>query len=184
MSLSDDQRKQADTLQKDIDGRLAKLLTEEQQKQLKDARGGFGGLTPPGQIMTPFQQARLKLTDEQKKDMEALQKDADAGLAKLLDEEQQKRLKEMKDNFARAPGGFGAGAAKGPGGGFPGFGPPGGSSLFRAYRYAADYPGLKGRELAAGKTIEEIEREEAKAKGSKEKERKQEPRPDEDKDKE
>jgi hypothetical protein len=198
LNLTDDQRKQAEALQKDIDGRLAKLLTEEQQKQLKDARGGFGGLTPPGQITTPFQQARLKLSDDQKKDMEALQKDADAGIAKVLDEEQQKRFKEMKDNFARAPGGFGAGTAKGPGGaggapkgpggfggpggGFPGFGPPGGSSLFRAYRYAADYPGLKGRELAAGKTIEEIEREEAKAKETNAKERsKKDPRPDEDK---
>jgi hypothetical protein len=34
-------------------------------------------------------------------------------------------------------------------------GPPGGSSLFRAYRYAADYSGLAGKDLKPGKTIEE-----------------------------
>lgn len=36
-----------------------------------------------------------------------------------------------------------------------GFGPPGGGSLFRAYRYAKDHPGLAGKELKPGQTIEE-----------------------------
>jgi hypothetical protein len=58
------------------------------------------------------------------------------------------------------PGRFGPG---GPGG-FPGFGPPGGGALFRAYRYTAKYPGLAGKDLTAGKTIEEMERTEAKSK--------------------
>jgi hypothetical protein len=183
LNFTDEQRKGLEGLQKDVDGKLAALLTDEQKEQLKDARGGLGGLPQPGQIMTPFQQTRLKLTDEQKKQMESLQKDADDRLAKLLNEDQQKQFKETRENFARGPGGFGGGpgAGKGPGGagapkgpgGFAGFGPPGGASLFRVYRYAANYPGLAGKELAAGKTIEEIEREEeAKAKASKSKEAK------------
>jgi hypothetical protein len=60
-------------------------------------------------------------------------------------------------------GGFGPGGGRGgPGGpgGFPGFGPPGGGSLFRAYRYAPNYPGLVGKDLTPGKTLEELERPE------------------------
>jgi hypothetical protein len=44
-------------------------------------------------------------------------------------------------------------------GGFFGFGGGrGGSPVFRAYRYGADYPGLAGRTLAGSKTIEELEK--------------------------
>jgi Spy/CpxP family protein refolding chaperone len=75
--------------------------------------GGFGRMTP-GQIMPVFLQDQLKLTDAQKKDVEALQKDVDAKLEKLLTEEQRKTLKELKE---RGPG---AGFPGGPGGGFPG----------------------------------------------------------------
>ena len=49
------------------------------------------------------------------------------------------------------------------GGGPPAFlfaGPPGGASLFRAYRYGPDYPGLAGKDLKPGKTIEELEKKE------------------------
>jgi len=38
--------------------------------------------------------------------------------------------------------------------------PPGGSSLFRAYRYGVDYPGLAGKDLKPGKTIEELQAKE------------------------
>jgi hypothetical protein len=39
-------------------------------------------------------------------------------------------------------------------------GPPAGfgNAVFRAYRYAKDYPGLTGKDLTPGKTIEELER--------------------------
>ena len=59
------------------------------------------------------------------------------------------------------PGGFSS-AFDGPGGGsrgFRGFGRDfsGGSSIFRAYRYGADFAGLVGKNLTPGKTIEELE---------------------------
>lgn len=77
-------------------------------------KGGFG-MPAPGQIMPAFLQERLKLTDAQKKDLDALQKDVDAKLDKLLTEEQKKTLKEMRE---RGPG-------RGPGGpGGPGGNPP------------------------------------------------------------
>ncbi len=150
LKLTDDQQKQVDEIQKGIAEQLTKLLTDEQTKQLKEAKpgfgpGGFGTPPPPGQIMTPFLQARLKLTDQQKEQLQGLQKDTDTQLDKLLKEEQRKQLRGMR----RFAGGFGPG---GPGG----FGPSG-SSLFRAYRYGPDYPGLAGRTLTPGKTIEELE---------------------------
>jgi Spy/CpxP family protein refolding chaperone len=76
--------------------------------------GGRGGFGPPpiGQIMPVFVQEQLKLTDAQKKDLEAMQKDVDAKIEKLLTDEQKKALKELKD---RGPGGPGGGPGR-PGG--------------------------------------------------------------------
>ena len=70
--------------------------------------GGFRG-PPPGVIMPPPVQDTLQLTDAQKKELEALQKEIDAKLEKLMTDDQKKAFKELKD---RAPGGPG-----GPGGG-------------------------------------------------------------------
>ena len=43
-------------------------------------------------------------------------------------------------------------------------GPPGGASVFRAYKYAADHPGLAGRDLKPGQTVEESEKAKAETK--------------------
>lgn len=64
--------------------------------------GGFGG-PQPGQILPTFLQQALKLTDDQKKQLEALQTETDTKLNKILTEEQAKQLKEMR---TRGPGGF------------------------------------------------------------------------------
>ena len=86
--------------------------------------GGFGGPPQPGQILPPFLQDMLQLTADQKTKLEALQKDVDAKLAKILTDEQKKQLAEMRENMGRGgPGGRGFG---GPGGRGPGGGPPGG----------------------------------------------------------
>lgn len=83
--------------------------------------GGFGGfaMPKPGQIMTTNVQTTLKLTDEQKKQVDDLQKEVDAKLAKILTEEQQKQLKEMGERGGGGFGGFGGGGRR-PGGEFPG----------------------------------------------------------------
>jgi Spy/CpxP family protein refolding chaperone len=156
LKMSDEQKKELTAFQKEADDRLDKLLTEEQKKQFKEPQG-FAGLPQPGQFMAPATQARLKLTADQKQQLRDLQKRADGTLAKLLNEEQKKQFKEIGANFAR--GGFGPGGPPaGPGrGGPPGFSPPGGSPLFRAYRFAANYPGLVHKDLTPGKTIEELE---------------------------
>jgi Spy/CpxP family protein refolding chaperone len=83
--------------------------------------GGFGGFGGPaaGQILSPFVQDQLKLTDAQKKDLEAMQKDVDAKLDKILTEEQRAQLKQMKERRGRGPGGFGPGGPGGRGGNPP-----------------------------------------------------------------
>jgi Spy/CpxP family protein refolding chaperone len=88
-------------------------------------KGGFGGgfaMPQPGQIMPTFIAERLKLTDDQKKQVETLQKDVDEKLAKILTEDQQKQLKEMKDRAGR--GGFGRPGGAGGKGGDKGGNPP------------------------------------------------------------
>ena len=80
---------------------------------------GPGAFGPPplGQILPVFVQDQLKLTDAQKKELAAMQKDVDAKLEKLLTDDQKKAFKEMKERGPRpGPGGFPGG---GPPGGFP-----------------------------------------------------------------
>lgn len=99
--------------------------------------GGFQPFAPPkpGEILPGFVQDSLKLTDEQKKQLEKLQKEVEANLNKLLTAEQKKALEELQQGFGFGPGfgpggkGKGKGPGAGPGqlppGGMPG-GPPGG----------------------------------------------------------
>jgi hypothetical protein len=163
LKLTDQQKKELAALQKDVDDRMDKVLQEAQKKQLKKSFAPFGGGPPqrvpigtaartgssqPGKILSPPQQETLKLSPEQKKKLEEIQKEVDAKLDKLLTDDQKSQLRAMQ----QGPGGGGPG---GPGGGPGRGGPPGGTPLFRAYRYAANYPGFSGKDLKPGKTLEE-----------------------------
>ncbi len=130
--------KKLQALQKEAMDNTLKLLNDDQKAALKDLKGepfelarggfgpggpggpggfgpsgpggpgGFGGPPQPGQIMPPFLADRLKLTDEQKKKLDELQKDVDSKLEKILTDEQKKQLKEMREAFGRGgPGGRG-----------------------------------------------------------------------------
>jgi len=87
---------------------------------------------------------------------------ARAKVDELLKDEQKKQLKEIEDRMKAFVGGmpgFGPGGPTGRGrpGGPGGFGGMGGSATFRAYRYGPDYPGLAGKDMTPGKTIEELD---------------------------
>jgi Arylsulfotransferase (ASST) len=184
LGLSADQKKQVSALQKTVDETLESVLTADQKKNLRERTapgpGGMGAMTPPGQIIATTAQITLKPTPEQKTRLSALQKEVDSGLEKTLTGDQKETLKELRADFARGgPGGGppGGGPRGGPGGGPggpppggppggpagggpPAFlftGPPGGASLFRAYRYGPDYAGLSGKDLKPGKTVEEMQ---------------------------
>jgi hypothetical protein len=85
--------------------------------------GGFGpggpgkfGPPQPGQVLPSFVKKNLDLTADQMKQLDALQKEVDAQLDKILTPDQKKQLKALQKG---GPGGFGP--PGGPGGG----GPPG-----------------------------------------------------------
>src|SRR5204863_1177306 len=68
--------------------------------------GGFGGPPQPGQVLPAFVQEQLNLTAEQKKQVEAIQKEVESKLGKILTDEQKKQLKEMGPGGGRGrPGG-------------------------------------------------------------------------------
>jgi hypothetical protein len=171
LDLSPGQKQEIDAFQKTVDQTLDKLLTDEQKKILRERSGpgpgGFGGMPAPGQILAVSTQITLKPTPEQRAKLADLQKQADAKLDKVLTDAQKKQLKEIRAEFLRGgsggPGGGppgGPGNPGGPGGGPPAAlfaGPPGGAGVFRAYRYGPDYPGLAGKDLEPGKTVEELQ---------------------------
>jgi hypothetical protein len=106
LGISTGQRLQLDSLQKDINARLDRLFTADQKKGLAEGgrNPGAGPLARPGQVLPVPEQARLKLTDEQKKDLVALQTVVDEQFEKVLTPAQRNQLKS-----AFAPGGPPAG---------------------------------------------------------------------------
>ena len=62
-------------------------------------------------------QQRLNLTPEQKSQVEALQKEVDARLAKILNDDQKTQLKEMRERGPGGPGGPRGGGPPPPPGG-------------------------------------------------------------------
>jgi Arylsulfotransferase (ASST) len=168
LKLTDDQKKDVVALQKAVDGRFDNVLTEAQKKQLKsvfaalgpipvNAGAGNAGGPQPGKILSAAQQDTLKLSSEQRKRMGEIQKEVDSKLETLLTEDQKKQLQAMrldpKGGKVAVPAG-------------PGPGPSGGTPLFRAYRYAIDYPGFAGKKLMPGKPLEELQPKEVEKKVS------------------
>ncbi|HEV3445299.1 MAG TPA: aryl-sulfate sulfotransferase [Gemmataceae bacterium] len=169
LKLTDDQKKDLVALQKAVDTRFDKVLTEAQRKQIKSVfspsapgQGNPPAVNPsgpqPGRILSLAQQDTLKLSPEQRKRMEEIQKEIDAKLETLLTEEQKRQLQAMRQGPA---------AGRAAGQPAPGRVPPGGTPLFRAYRYAIDYPGFAGKTLTPGKPLDQPQELEKKVAESK-----------------
>jgi hypothetical protein len=139
LELTPEQRKALNALDRDMAVQLDKVLTDAQKKQ---AAAASGGTAPPNQLVPASMRTRLELTAAQERQLAALQKEAEGKLDQILDEEQRKRFKGIRDK--------GEGPARPP---MPA-GPPGGGGIFRATRYPADYGGLRDRELKPSETIE------------------------------
>jgi Arylsulfotransferase (ASST) len=153
LEIKEEQTKALDTLLKDTEAKVDTILTDEQKKMLKEppkgpAIGPGAATLQAVQVLPGPVRQRLKLKDEQKKKLDDLQKETEGKLDQALTAEQRKQLKEITSNFVNAWG---------MGGGGP---PPLGNALFRSYRYPKEFPGFSGKEMKAGKTIEEMQTKE------------------------
>jgi hypothetical protein len=181
MGMKEEQRRKLDEIDKELIAKLEKALTAEQQKILAEPiEFDFSKFPAPGEFLSAFKRNKLKLTDAQTKEMQALQKDVDSKLEKVLTEDQKQGIEQAKNRFfaggpggpppegrgGAGPDGKGGGRPGGPPAGGPGGPPPGrggpprmGNTLFRATRYALDYPAFAGRTMKSGKTLVELQRE-------------------------
>lgn len=169
LQLNDDQRKQLNSFEDAAAAKIEKVLTAEQLKQWKErprGPGGPGGPPEIGSVLPKPVREMLKLTEDQTKQIDELQKQADAKVSEVLTDDQKTRLKQIPDMMKQFMAG---GGPRGGPGGPPGRGPRvvfggppggpggfGGNGLFRAYRYGLDYPGLANKDLTPGKKIEEL----------------------------
>jgi hypothetical protein len=200
MGMKEEQRKKLDEIDKDLIAKVEKTLTPEQRKILAEPIDfDFSKFPAPGEFLSKYKKDKLKLTDDQAKEMAALQKDIDAKVDKILTDDQKQKIEEQKARpfggvqpggggpGGPGPGPGGPGGPPGPGGpggaggprfigggpggpgGPPGGGGPGGpgrggpqrmgNTLFRATRYALDFPAFQGKKLEPGKTLVEIQQE-------------------------
>ena len=72
------------------------------------------GMPRPGEVVGPMARVRLGITREQAVKLDALQKEVDARLAEILDDEQEKQFKEMGNRPPGGPGGPGGGPGRPP----------------------------------------------------------------------
>jgi Spy/CpxP family protein refolding chaperone len=115
-------RDQNQKLRNDYLTKVEGILTDEQKKTFAEVKkeqpgrgrgaGGFqfpnvpgrAAPTPPvGDVLSKPAQDKLKLTDEQKKKLEELQKETESKLNSILTDEQKKQLEELKKDTSRAP---------------------------------------------------------------------------------
>ncbi|HEV2969316.1 MAG TPA: aryl-sulfate sulfotransferase [Pirellulales bacterium] len=171
LGMKEEQRKKLDEIDKGLIAKIEQALTAEQKKILAEPIDfDFSKFPAPGEFLSAFKRDKLKLTDAQAKEMQSLQNDLDSKLASILTDDQKHQIEEFKNN---PPGGRPGGAPPGrggpggpPGGGGPGGPRPGGggpprmgNTLFRATRYALDFPAFKGKSITPGKTLVEIQQE-------------------------
>ncbi len=118
LNLTPEQKTMLDAIQKEVVGKLQKILDASQRKQLLDRRGadpmGFAGMATPGQILPLPTQIVLKLSADQKSAVAVIQKEVDTRVETLLTDGQKEQMKEIRTMIARGgppggrPGGAGA----------------------------------------------------------------------------
>jgi hypothetical protein len=114
LTMPPEQQKKLQELQQHADTMLDTILDRAQKVQLKEMRDSFdrgapGGVARqarPGMILPPFLQEALKLTAPQKKNLDELQRAADAKLEAILTPVQNKQIKNLRETFGtRIPDG-------------------------------------------------------------------------------
>jgi len=147
LGMKEDQRKKLDEIDKELNAKLDKALNADQKKILSEANDPSEidiSKVPAGEYLSAFKRNKLKLTDGQTNELLALQKDFNPKIATILTDDQKHKVEDFKKSRVAA----------GPGG--P---PKAGNTLFRATRYALDYPAFTGKKLTPGKTLVEVQQE-------------------------
>ncbi len=144
LAMKEDQRKKLDAIDKELNAKLDKALTADQKKVLAEPGDMDMSKVPAGEYLSAFTNSKLKLTEAQTKELQALRKEFNAKIARVLTDDQKREIEALKKRLAAPrPGG-----PRRPG-----------NILFRATRYALDHPALRGRTLKPGKTLVEIQQE-------------------------
>ena len=85
---------------------------EKGENGKKEPPRGMPGLPQPGEILPTFLQDALKFSEAQKKAVADLQKEVDEKLAKILNDDQKKMIKDLRE---RGPSAIGLPDGKRPG---------------------------------------------------------------------
>ncbi len=154
LGMTKDQNKKLDEIDSGLIAKLEKILSAEQIKSLGEpdpSDAAEFGKRPASEYLAVFGRSTLKLTDAQKSELLALQKDFNPKITVVLNDAQKTQIADFKKTALAA--------ANRPG-------PPRrqGNTLFRATRYALDHPAFAGKAFTPGKTLVEIEQEFEKAK--------------------
>jgi Arylsulfotransferase (ASST) len=149
LGVTKDQRKKLDEIDTELIAKLDKVLTAEQIKSFAAPNpNDYADLVkrPQGEYLAVFDRSTPKVTDAQRKELKALQKDFSPKIAKVFTDAQKTLIADFKKGQVAAAAGRG--------------GPPRmGNTLFRATRYALDHPAFAGRTLKPGKTLVELQQE-------------------------
>jgi hypothetical protein len=149
LGLTPDQRKKLDEIDKELISKFDMILTAEQAKSFAEPNPAeLADLSkrPPGEYLSAFNRSTPKLTDVQRIELQALQKDFSPKIAMIFTNDQKAMIADFKKGQSAQAAGRGA----------P---PKAGNTLFRASRYPLDHPAFAGKTFEPGKTLVEIEEE-------------------------
>src|SRR5262249_20898735 len=131
-------------IDKELNAKLENVLTAEQKKILAEPNDMDMSKVPAGEDLSVCNRNKLKLTEAQTKELQALQKELNPQITKIMTDDQKDASDDVKKNQAAA----GTGRQRRPG-----------NTLFRATRYALNHPAFQGKMIRPGKTLVEIQQE-------------------------
>jgi len=141
LGMKDDQHKILDEIEKELNTKLDEILNFEQKKSLSGPNDIDFSKVPAGEYLWAFKNDKLKLTEAQLKEVQAISRDFNPRIAKILTEEQKRLVETFKNNLAASKP------------------RKQGNTLFRATRYALNHPAFDGKTLKPGKTLVEVQQD-------------------------
>jgi hypothetical protein len=149
LGMTKDQRKKLDDIDDELIAKLDKILSPDQVKSFAEripSDAADSSKAPAGDYLTRLSRSTPAVTEAQRTELQALQKEFNPKIALILTDAQKAMVTDYKKSRVAAAVGRGA--------------PPrSGNTLFRATRYALGHPAFAGKTLEPGKTLVQIEEE-------------------------